>query len=62
VAPVIRFSVKGFTGSEVEQSMVLVRLRNKAYHSEADTWDRLNYEKMADVVKGVFAVVMALAR
>ena len=36
--------------------------RNKAYHSNDDTWDRLDYEKMGEVVKGVYAVVMNMAR
>lgn len=36
--------------------------RNKAYHSEDDTWDRLDYEKMGEVVKGVYAVAMNMAR
>jgi len=35
--------------------------RNKAYHSEKDTWERLDYEKMGEVVKGVYAVAMELA-
>lgn len=28
--------------------------RNKAYHTADDTWDRLNYAKMADVVRAVY--------
>jgi len=36
--------------------------RNKAYHTEGDTWDRLDYENMGEVVKGVYAVVVHLAR
>lgn len=28
--------------------------RNTAYHEPEDTWDRLNYSKMADVVRGVY--------
>lgn len=32
--------------------------RNKAYHTADDTYDRLSYDKMAEVVKGVYAVVM----
>lgn len=35
--------------------------RNKAYHSENDTWDRLDYEKMGKVVKGVYAAALELA-
>lgn len=29
--------------------------RNKEYHEVGDTWDRLNYEKMGEVVKAVFS-------
>ncbi|EDM29419.1 predicted aminopeptidase [Lentisphaera araneosa HTCC2155] len=36
--------------------------RNKAYHTENDTWDRLNYEKMALVVEGTFNAVMKLSK
>jgi len=36
--------------------------RNKAYHSVQDTWDRLDYGRMSDVVKGVYAVIMAKAK
>ncbi len=32
--------------------------RNKEYHKAGDTWDRLNYEKMAEVVKAVYNVVL----
>jgi hypothetical protein len=32
--------------------------RNKAYHTENDTWDRLDYERMSEVVKGVFNAVL----
>lgn len=35
--------------------------RNHAYHTKHDTWDRLNYPKMAEVVKGLYAIVMARA-
>jgi len=28
--------------------------RNKAYHTKDDTWDRLDYSKMADVVRAVY--------
>jgi Zn-dependent M28 family amino/carboxypeptidase len=31
--------------------------RNKAYHEVGDTWDRLNYEKMGEVVKAVYNAV-----
>ncbi|MGJ8641539.1 MAG: M28 family peptidase [Opitutaceae bacterium] len=31
--------------------------RNQAYHTANDTWDRLDYEKMAEVVKAVFNVI-----
>ncbi len=30
--------------------------RNKAYHGSGDTWDRLDYARMAQVVQGVYAV------
>ncbi|MFT4924328.1 MAG: hypothetical protein ACI8WB_000406 [Phenylobacterium sp.] len=33
--------------------------RNTAYHTNADTFDRLNYAKMADVVLGVYAYVIS---
>ena len=33
--------------------------RNMAYHTIYDTWDRLNYEKMAEVVKGVYNAAVA---
>lgn len=35
--------------------------RNKAYHESNDTWDRLNYEKMGQVVQGVYSAVVQLA-
>ncbi|MGJ8652316.1 MAG: M28 family peptidase [Opitutaceae bacterium] len=31
--------------------------RNKEYHKIGDTWDRLNYEKMAEVVKAVYSAI-----
>lgn len=31
--------------------------RNKEYHKIGDTWDRLNYEKMGEVVKAVYSAV-----
>lgn len=31
--------------------------RNQEYHKTGDTWDRLNYEKMAEVVKAVFSAI-----
>ncbi len=31
--------------------------RNREYHKVGDTWDRLNYEKMADVVRAVYSAV-----
>lgn len=36
--------------------------RNKAYHTANDTYDRLSYDKMAEVVKGIYAVVMQSRR
>lgn len=35
--------------------------RNKAYHSRHDTADRLDYERMAQVVSGVFAYVREIS-
>jgi Zn-dependent M28 family amino/carboxypeptidase len=35
--------------------------RNKAYHTEGDTPDRLDYARMADVVSGVYQAVIDLA-
>ncbi len=36
-------------------------LRNRAYHTTQDTWDRLDYERMSQVVVAVFEAVRALA-
>lgn len=33
--------------------------RNKEYHKPGDTWDRLNYEKMADVVRAVYSAAIS---
>jgi Zn-dependent M28 family amino/carboxypeptidase len=35
--------------------------RNPHYHEATDTWDRLDYERMAQVVQGVHCAVRALA-
>ena len=35
--------------------------RNKAYHEDNDTWDRLNYEKMGHVVQSVYSAITQLA-
>ncbi|TAA47447.1 M28 family peptidase [Corallincola spongiicola] len=35
--------------------------RNRAYHTSRDTWQRLDYERMAMVVDGVYNVVTSLA-
>jgi Zn-dependent M28 family amino/carboxypeptidase len=35
-------------------------LRNKNYHTEKDTWDTLDYEKMLEVVKGTYAGILEL--
>jgi hypothetical protein len=35
--------------------------RNRAYHTERDTWDRLDYQRMAKVVGGVHRAVTDLA-
>jgi hypothetical protein len=31
--------------------------RNGSYHQAGDTWDRLDYRRMAKVVQGVYALV-----
>jgi Zn-dependent M28 family amino/carboxypeptidase len=36
--------------------------RNEAYHTAQDTFDRLNYDKMAKVVEGVAAAIQSLDR
>ena len=36
------------------------QLRNKMYHQEGDTPDRLNYQKMAEVTRGVYASLFAV--
>ena len=36
--------------------------RNKAYHTEFDTYDRLNYQKMGEVIFGVYKYVMGVER
>ncbi|MBA6233633.1 MULTISPECIES: M28 family peptidase [unclassified Colwellia] len=33
--------------------------RNKSYHTDADTFDKLNYEKMAEVIYGVFRYIQS---
>ncbi|MGB0744059.1 MAG: peptidase M28, partial [Opitutales bacterium] len=33
--------------------------RNTAYHKAEDTWDRLDYARMADVVRGVYHFAVA---
>ncbi|WP_020558428.1 M28 family peptidase [Thiofilum flexile] len=35
--------------------------RNLNYHSKADTWDKLDYVRMADVLRGVMAVIVERA-
>ncbi|HYL97336.1 MAG TPA: M28 family peptidase [Blastocatellia bacterium] len=35
--------------------------RNKAYHTAFDSWDRLDYDKMAEVIDGVFAAIQELS-
>lgn len=32
--------------------------RNQHYHSKQDTWDKLNYAHMAEVIQGIYAVIM----
>ena len=36
--------------------------RNEAYHEANDTWDRLNYEKMGQVVQSVYSTIVQLAK
>jgi Zn-dependent M28 family amino/carboxypeptidase len=36
--------------------------RNKAYHTDSDTIERLDFEKMAEVVNGVYAYLAALSQ
>ncbi len=36
--------------------------RNRNYHTEHDTFDRLDYQRMAMVVQGVYAAVLAFAQ
>ena len=35
--------------------------RNRAYHQKGDTWDKLDYNRMADVVAGVFSALNTTA-
>jgi Zn-dependent M28 family amino/carboxypeptidase len=35
--------------------------RNRAYHTAADTADRLDYKKMSDVVSGVYAYLLDIS-
>jgi hypothetical protein len=35
--------------------------RNARYHTAGDTWDTLDYARMAQVVQGVYGAVHALA-
>jgi Zn-dependent M28 family amino/carboxypeptidase len=36
--------------------------RNRSYHTAEDTWDRLDYDRMAMVVQGVYAAVSGFSR
>jgi hypothetical protein len=36
-------------------------LRNPRYHTDGDTWDTLDYVRMAQVVQGVYGAVRTLA-
>ena len=36
--------------------------RNRNYHTEQDTAEKLDYKRMAMVVEGVYAIVSELAR
>ena len=33
------------------------RMRNRGYHGPADTFDRLDYRRMSEVVKGVYSYI-----
>jgi hypothetical protein len=35
-------------------------LRNRHYHEAGDSWEKLDYRRMAQVVQGVWAVTRAL--
>ncbi len=35
--------------------------RNRAYHTAQDRWERLDYPRMAEVVRGIYGIVMAFA-
>ena len=47
---------EGFTGLMVTDTSFF---RNKAYHTDEDTYDRLDYVRMAKVVSAVFAGLRA---
>jgi hypothetical protein len=55
----LNYAQEGFVGMMVTDTAFL---RNTAYHTRQDTWDRLDYGRMAKVVDGVAAAVVAAAR
>lgn len=54
----LNYAREGFVGMMVTDTAFY---RNKAYHTREDTWDRLDYRRMAKVVDGVMAAVLATA-
>lgn len=54
----LNYTREGFVGMMVTDTAFY---RNKAYHTREDTWDRLDYRRMAKVVDGVMAAVLATA-
>lgn len=52
----LNYAQEGFTGMMVTDTAFY---RNTAYHTRGDTWDRLDYVRMAKVVDGVAAAVVA---
>ncbi|TWO68539.1 M28 family peptidase [Caenimonas sedimenti] len=54
----LNYAREGFVGMMVTDTAFY---RNKAYHTRADTWERLDYGRMAKVVTGVAAVVLSQA-
>lgn len=54
----LNYASDGFVGMMVTDTAFY---RNRAYHTAQDTWDRLDYVRMAQVVDAVAAAVMAHA-
>jgi Zn-dependent M28 family amino/carboxypeptidase len=51
----LNYAQEGFTGMMVTDTAFY---RNKAYHTREDTWERLDYARMAHVVTAVAAAVL----